>query len=180
MNIIQISLRTSILVSVALTSLIIDTGVARSQQRACVITDDGATVCGKLTTAKKVTQKPTQNSGFRKEVNNFVFLLKGCTKVDTTVKCNLLITNKGAERNLGIDAAGLSTIVDSVGKSYPGSTVDIGGVSSSFRVITAISPGIDYVAVITFENVPERMIQAPLVNFVFGSKVQFRNVAFSN
>jgi hypothetical protein len=179
MNLIQISLRTSILISVALTSLIIDTGVARSQQRACVITDDGATVCGKLTTTKKVTQKPTQNSGFRKEANNFVFLLKGCTKVDTLVKCNLLITNRGAERNITINASRLSTIVDSVGKSYPGSTVDIGGQSSG-QVGTTISPGIDYVAVISFENVPERMIQAPLVNFYLDGKVQFRNVAFSN
>ena len=51
---------------------------------------------------------------------------------------------------------------------------------SSICLRTAVSPGIDYVAVITFENVPERMVQAPLVNFSLGSNVQFRNVAFSN
>ena len=144
-----------------------------------MITDDGATVCGKPTTVKKEAKKPAQSSGYRKEVGNFVYALKGCTKVDTIVKCNLLITNRGAEKDLTINAQSLSTIVDSVGKYYLGSTVDIGGRSSG-QVRTTISPGIDYVAVITFENVPERMIQAPLVNFYVDSKVQFRNVAFSN
>ncbi len=177
MHLIRTFLQTSVLTSMVLSSLSIYSNPASAQQRACVITDEGATVCGKLTTQ---TKKPNQSSGQRKEVDKFVFILKGCRRSDTTIKCNLLVTNKGAERELYIQAVERSTIVDSVGKSYPGSTVDIGGKNSN-ALWTVISPGIDYSADISFENIPEQIAQAPVLNlYLHSQKVQFRNVSFSN
>lgn len=177
MNPLSISLRTSVLASIVLASISIDINLASAQQRACVITDEGSTVCGKLTTQSK---KPTQTAGQRKEADGYVFLLKGCKRLDTNIKCRLSITNKGAERNLfAAGTSGNSSIIDSVGKAYPGSTVEIGG-KSDVSVVTTISPGIDYVAEFNFENVPTQITQAPVLNLHLDNKVQFRNVSFSN
>jgi hypothetical protein len=178
MNLVRIVRQTSVLASIVLTSLLIYSNPASAQQRSCVITDEGTTVCGKLTTQ---TKKPNSSSGQRKEVDKFVFLLKGCKRSDTTIKCNLQVTNKGSERELYIHAGNeYSTIVDSLGKAYSGSTVDIGGKSSN-ALWTVISPGIDYNADISFENIPEQIAQAPVLNlYLHSQKVQFRNVSFSN
>jgi hypothetical protein len=141
MNLIRIALQTSILTSVVLTGLIINGDAARSQQRACVITDDGATICGKLTTVKKEAKKPAQSSGYRKEVNNFLYVLKGCKRSDMIVKCDLVIINKGVQRDLLLYAQ-QSKIIDVAGKSHSGSNVEIGG-QSNYAVRTKIITGID-------------------------------------
>jgi hypothetical protein len=179
MNPLSIALRTSVLAGVFLASFPIDSNPASAQQRACVITDEGNTVCGKLTTQ---TKKPNQTSGQRKEVDKFVFLLKGCRRSDTTIKCTLQITNKGAEREIIIRAdRDTSTIIDSAGRAYSGSTVEIGGRTGREGLTTIISPGIDYIAGITFENIPEQISEAPVLNlYLAWKKVQFRNVSFSN
>lgn len=125
-----------------------------------------------------------QSTFARKEVNNIVYLLKGCRKSDTTVKCELVIMNKATERGLRILASGYgspSTIVDSTGKSYVASSIDIGGQSHPHDRNIFIAPGIDYVAVLTFENVPEQVTKVPLLNVLSDErKIQFRNVSFSN
>ena len=65
-------------------------------------------------------------AGYRKEANNIVYLLKGCRKSDTSVKCEFVIKNKIAEKAITISGSD-SSIVDSTGKSYVGSSIDIGG-----------------------------------------------------
>jgi hypothetical protein len=177
MNLFRIIQQSGILVGIASMGLV-SSNPASAQQRVCVITDEGVTVCGKLTTQ---TKKPNQNIGQRKEVDKFIFLLKGCKRSDTTIRCNLIINNKGEERSLYIHAGEeYSTIVDSVGKAYSGSIVDIGGKSSN-GLHTVISPGIDYNADIIFENIPEQVTQASVLNlYLHSQKVQFRNVYFLN
>jgi hypothetical protein len=188
MTLIRLIQRVSLLSSLVVTSLIIHGSPARSDQRVCIITDDGATMCGKPTSSKKEAKNPKQqNSGYRKEVGNIVYLLKGCRKSDTSVKCEFAITNKAAERRFTLWAdnpgfsTGTSTIVDSTGKSYRGSIIDIGGQRNS-SVSLAIAPGIDYEATLTFENIPDRVVKASLMNFYADDRVvlQFRNVSFSN
>jgi hypothetical protein len=184
MTLIRLIQRVSLLSSLVVTSLIIHGSPARSDQRVCIITDDGATMCGKPTSSKKEAKNPKQqNSGYRKEVGNFVYLLKGCKKSDTSVKCEFVITNKAAERGLTLwaDNPGFTstTIVDSTGKSYRGSTIDIGGQRNS-SVSLSIAPGIDYEATLTFENIPDRVVKASLMNFYADNNkiLQFRNVPF--
>lgn len=175
MNPLSIALRTSVLASVFLASFPIDSNPASAQQRACVITDEGNTVCGKLTTQPK---KPSSGLGFRKEVKNYIFVLKGCRRSDTTIKCSLIVTNREAEKTLSIRAV-ISSIIDSNGKSYIGSTVDAGGKNSS-GLDVAIAPGIDYTVDITFEKIPEQIAKVPLLKLYLGEEVQFRNVSFLN
>jgi hypothetical protein len=176
MNLLSIALRTSVLAGVFLASFPIDSNPASAQQRACVITDEGNTVCGKLTTQPK---KPSSGSGYRKEVKNYIFVLKSCKRSDTTIKCSLIVTNRGAEEYLSIDASNYSSIVDSNGKSYSGSTVDAGGNTDSSMHIK-IAPGIDYTVDITFEKIPEQIAKVPLLKLYLNGEVQFRNVSFLN
>jgi hypothetical protein len=185
-HLIRTFLQTSTLASIVLTSLSIYSNPASAQQRVCVITDEGSTVCGKLTTQ---TKKPNLPSGYRKEVDKFVFLLKGCSKSDTIVKCTVQITNKGEERKLIArtntpGSTSGSHLVDSMGKYRTASTIEMGGnVSVSYvsDVSAVISTGIDYVADLTFKDVPEQMTQVPILNFVTDKgRIQFRNIPFSN
>ena len=118
-------------------------------------------------------------AGYRKEANNIVYLLKGCRKSDTSVKCEFGIKNKIAEKAITISGFD-SSIVDSTGKSYVGSSIDIGGKNEYARSLF-IAPEIDYVAVLNFENVPAQVTKASLLNFfAYGTKIQFRNVPFLN
>lgn len=113
----------------------------------------------------------------RKEIDNFVYTLKGCRKSDTTVKCELGITNKGRERSIYINP-GYTTFIDTTGTSNRSSSTDIGGNNGSMT----ITPGIDYSASVTFSNVSEQVMKAQLLNIgtTYNSKVQFRNVPFTN
>jgi hypothetical protein len=156
-------------------------GQLKTIERLCVITSTGSTTCGKFKSFKPSEQQaiaPIQGAGYRKEVGNVVYTLKGCRKSDTNVKCELGIMNKGTERQLQFFNA---SFVDFEGKSHKSSTVDIGGSSGSNIITATITPGIDYSASTTFENVPNQVVKSQLLNLRFGEKVvQFRNVAFSN
>jgi hypothetical protein len=136
-------------------------------------------VCGRPTAVKKGASKPTQVSAYRKEINKFILLLKGCTRVDANVKCDLVVTNKGVERDLSLNPAFIK-IIDSVGKSHQCQTVDFGGVGN---VTAKITPGIDYAATITFNDIPDQISQAQILEINTGYDVgvfQFRKVSFAN
>ncbi len=146
-------------------------------QEACVKTSTGSVVCG------TPVAKPRANSSSeqRKVINSYVFLLKGCRRFNTSIKCNFIITREGGEDNFGIKAPEV-TIVDSVGKSYQGSAVELGGKSGN-SVFLTISSGINYVADIIFDDIPENITQAPALKFFvfannFGNNIEFRNVSF--
>jgi hypothetical protein len=157
MNIIRTFLQTSILASMVLTSLSIHSNPALAQQRACVITDEGATVCGKLTTQEK---KPNQSSEYRYEGVNGIYLLKGCRRSNRTVRCNFIITSKGAEYSVNITPYE-SIVVDSLGRSYPASNFTIGNNNNK---ATTIFPRIDYPTILIFENIPTQVTQAKVLS----------------
>jgi hypothetical protein len=168
----------NILVSMVSMGLVSSNPVS-AQQRVCVITDEGAIVCGKPTTRK---QQPTSGSDYRKEIGKFIFLLKGCKRSDTNIKCNFSVMNKGDEVPTNISSDWF-LLVDSTGKSYPGNGLNIGGNSSNkgqSHSLT-ISPGIEYLGEITFESVPEILRQFPLLKIDFlNNKMNFRNISLSN
>lgn len=164
-------------------------GTLKAVERACVATDAGSVICGKFKSAREEqaqgqeSRQPVQGTVARKEVENVVFALKGCRKSDASVRCELTITSKSAEGQIQFRTVE-STFVDTAGKSHKGSTGDLGGERTSFPR-TIMTPGIDYSASITFENVTDQAVKAQLLNLVFNYKssnrsVQFRNVAFSN
>jgi hypothetical protein len=157
-------------------------GKARGIERMCITTDGSNTLCGKFKSAKEgqeqgqEARQPLQGLVARKEVDNFVYTLKGCRKSDTTVKCELGILNKGKERSNYIIPSD-STFIDTTGKSNQSSSTDIGG-NNGYITIT---PGIDYSASITFGNVSDQVVKAQLLNIITANgKVQFRNVPFAN
>ena len=163
-------------------------GIPMSIPRMCIATGNGKTTCGKFTTIKKEdessnqsseprpeTNKPFAGSGQRKEADKFVFLLKGCRRIDTNIKCELTISNKAESRGFQVQASG-STFVDYNGKTHRGSTSDIGGENSA-----QVTPGVNYAATITFENIPDQITRVQLLNLGFNySSVQFRNISFVN
>jgi hypothetical protein len=166
-------------------------GKPKSIERACVTTRSGGIACGKFKppTQQEIEAANRPNSTperevkavvARREVNNFVYTLKGCRKFDTVVKCDFTITNKTAERNLYINDNGGSTMVDFTGKSYGSSSIDIGGKSENNLGIP-LAPGIDYVAVLSFNDIPNQVTKVPLLRLAADNQtIQFRNISFSD
>jgi hypothetical protein len=117
-----------------LTSLILASGSmicinpAQSQQRACVITDEGTTVCGKPTTSKQKQQETTPNKkntdlSQSVKLDDYIFSLKKCQRFSPGAFCTITIVNNGKERNLKIVANNLSDrsmmiMTDITGKEY--------------------------------------------------------------
>lgn len=164
----------SVSTSLVLASLSLADLPAQADQQTCVITNDGATVCGRLT--KQQPKKSNSASGQRKEVGQFTYVLKGCKRSDTTIKCSYSITNKGTEITIRLHSESTS-LIDAKGKSYLASNIEAGG-QSRIGMDILISPGIDYAVEVAFENIPEQITQVPI--FKPDQNVQFRNVTFIN
>ena len=165
----------SISTGLALASLPLGDLPAQADQQTCVITSDGATVCGRL--IKQQPKKSNSAAGQRKEVGQFTYLLKGCKRSDTTIKCSYSITNKEKAVGVGFPSQDVS-ITDAKGKSYLASSIEAGGSKNDIIVNVLISPGIDYAVEVTFENIPEQISQVPIFRPLYG--VEFRNVTFTN
>jgi hypothetical protein len=180
MNVVRMFAQTSALSSMILASFLIYNSPVLAQQRACVITDEGDTICGKLTTQ---TKKPSLNSVYRKEVDGFVFLLKRCSRYEESVKCDLTMVNKGQERTLEINRDNCK-IVDSFGNSHYSPALDLDGkmgVNDSLPQVRVV-PGIEYALVLNFKNIPNQITRTQLLEITLQNRksVQFRNVSFSS
>jgi hypothetical protein len=159
-------------------------GTIKTVERGCITTSAGSNVCGKFKSAREgqaqQAKQPIQGTVARKEVDNIVFELKGCRKSDSSVKCELNIANKGTERTLDFGVSS-STLVDFSGKSYSGKVGDLGA-QSLVNPMASIASGVEYSASITFENMPEQLVKAQLLNLNFhlSRPIQFRSVYISN
>jgi hypothetical protein len=150
----------------------------QAQQRACVLTDEGSTVCGKPTSITNDSRKTNQIS-----LDNFLFALNGCRRSDTTVKCDLTLINKGLERGIRVygqdSCCATSKIIDSFGKSHSASSVDMDGRISSF-IITTVSPGVNYSAIVIFDNVPEQVSRIQLFSLELRIGDKYKSAKFRN
>jgi hypothetical protein len=166
-------------------------GTLKAVERACVTTDAGGTVCGKFKSAREEqAQEPSQeeaknpslSAGYRKESDGAIFLLRSCRRSDSSVKCNFVVTAKKENKSVGIGIGkGQSSFVDSTGKSFASSSSEYNGATLGSLSLN-ISPGIDYVIDVNFENISEQITKAALLNITTytGKVVQFRNVPISN
>jgi hypothetical protein len=118
---------------------------------------------------------PTSTPSNEREAGGLTFLLKGCRRSGSTVKCDFTVTSKSTI-NFGM-MAWYNAVIDSEGKSYPGSLVDIGGRSAN-NIGATIEPGINYALVLSFDNVPEQVNTAPLLKL--GNGIDYRNVSISD
>jgi hypothetical protein len=162
-------------------------GTLQLVERACIITENNNTVCGKFKSAKggqaqeprqEISKNPTPANSSRTAIANVTFSSKGCSRSDTNVKCSFSIRNKGAERNFGLYAS-TATITDSSGKTYMGSSVEMGGQTNTSLGMT-IAPEIDYEVTLTFENVPGGVTKVQVLSFPFDKTVNLRNITISN
>jgi hypothetical protein len=156
----------------------------KAEQSDCIITEDGATMCGKPTTGK-----PQKNKKAQKSVNSegFIITLKGCRRDGSVVTCELNINNKGKEGSIKINGyngrsiygAYGSKIVDANGKTHNASRVDFDGSSNATDRTASLTPGIDYAASLTFDNMPE-MNRAQLLSILIGSRTKVDSANFRN
>jgi hypothetical protein len=175
--------RTSVFSGLLLTSFFIYNNPVRAQQRACVMTDRGTTVCGKLIRqTQSSTNQSMQSFGQKDEVGNFVYVLKDCKRSSANLKCSFTVLNKGKE-TLKASYASAFELVGSNGKSYKGSVFAFGGQEGNYATAT-LSTGVNYLAEITFEGVPTQITQFPLLRGEFNelgqNQVHFRNIIISN
>jgi hypothetical protein len=164
-------------------------GTLKAVERACITTDAGGTVCGKFKSTREEGQEearnPTPSASYRKDSDGVVYLLRSCKRSNSDIKCNLVITTKKERKYLTVSSGkGNSSIVDSAGKTYPSSNLEYNGRNKP-SVIELLSPGVDYIVDVNFENIPVQITQASLVNIVpintaQDKVVQFRNIPISN
>ena len=156
----------------------------------CITTNGSNTVCGKFKSAKEgqeqgqeETKTPAPSCGYRKELGGVTYVLRSCRRSSSDIKCNFVITARKANSINIPTGKGKSSIVDSAGRTYPSSTLEYNGSADNY-IVKDMSPGVDYVVDINFENIPEQIKQASLLSIVkaFNQEgvVQFRNVPFSN
>lgn len=185
MNIFFTTLKFSAILALTTTNLFLFDRSARAEQ-GCVVTEEGATICGS-TTPKKNKKQPSQSNGSRKMVsNNLLVELQGCSRQDdTNIVCEFSITNKGERRSIDIFSL-YSNMIDSSGKAHKPLYTGLGSGGGVLGAsISEAEPDIAYAASLTFKYVPQSINKAQLltVGGKLGSsytQVQFRNIPFSN
>jgi hypothetical protein len=178
MNLVRNIQQASLFAGIILASLFAFNNSARADQKACVVTDAGVTVCGRLTSIKPPTNNRPPVVDKQVQIDNFTFSLKGCKRNSKIVKCIFKISNKGREETQINSLVGGSYIIDSSGTSYRADSVDMGGSSSGYDRTATIVPSIDSFASIKIVDVPLDITQAEVLEFNtnLGGKIQFRDV----
>jgi hypothetical protein len=160
-------------------------GTLKVVERACITTATGSTVCGKFKTAREgqaqeEARNPTPSAGYRKEVDGVSYVLRGCRRSGSDIKCSFVVSTKKENKLSRIfTGKGYSSMVDSAGRTYPSSTLEYNAASSSSFSL-GLSPGVDYVVDVNFENIPGQITQASLLNVFSFNVLQFRNIPLSN
>jgi hypothetical protein len=157
-------------------------GTLKVVERACITTATGNTVCGKFKSAREEQGQEqartfAPNAVYRKEVNDFVLTLESCKRVDDNVMCQVKILNKGKKRRVSFSCSGsgASSMIDVAGKSHPCSKIELGD--------TEIDRNNDTIASVSFGDIQGKIDKAQLLNLDFYGeikRVQFRNIPISN
>jgi hypothetical protein len=185
MNIFFTGLKISAVIALTATNLALFDRSA-SAERGCIVTDEGTTICGN-TTPKKSKQQPSQSTGSKKVVaNNLLVELQRCSRQDATnIVCQFTITNQGERGRIDLYSL-FSGLIDSNGTSHQALDSQLGSSGSVLGAsLDEAEPGVTYAASLTFQNVPQSVKKAQLLTvgakFNYrGSRIQFRNIPFSN
>jgi hypothetical protein len=186
MNLVRNIQQASLLVSIISASFLVCNHPARTEQKACVVTDEGVTVCGKSPSTKPPKNNRPPISNHQVKIDSITFSLKGCKRppkfASTTVKCTVEIANRGKEDKEIKSFAIKSYMIDASGTSYPATLVDMGGTTSNLINSVSVAPGIDSVVSLYIDYVPKQITQAKVLEFHtddLDGKVQFGNVPIS-
>ncbi|MEO0266390.1 MAG: FlgO family outer membrane protein [candidate division WOR-3 bacterium] len=139
-----------------------------------------------VTTAPHVP-KPQLKAQQKVEVKNFVFELQQCKISGGSVTCSMLITNKGADRELNlyglIEFYGkFSRMFDDGGNQYFAQNVQLGNLQGKSAKLLLVA-GIPTKAILTFEGVSKEANSISLLEVGCAHRedftVQFRNIPLS-
>lgn len=186
MNIFFTTLKFSAILALTTTNLFLFDRSASAEQ-GCVITEEGATICGS-TTPKKSKKQPSQNTSSNKTIvaNNLLVELQRCSRQDdTNIVCEFILTNKGERRSLDLYSL-FSAMIDSNGQSHKALYSRVG---SSGGILGAslyeAEPDIAYASSLTFKDIPQSVNKVQLLTIgaqlnYQSARIQFRNIQLSN
>jgi hypothetical protein len=184
MNMFFTNLKFIAVIALTATNLSLFDRSARAE-RGCIITDEGATICGS-TAPKKSKKQPSQSNGSKKLVGNLLVELKGCYRQDETkITCEFNITNKGERRSLDLFSL-FSDMIDSSGQSHKALYSRLGAAGGVLGAsLYEAEPDISYAASLTFNDIPQSVnkVQLLAISTKLGStsgRIQFRNIPVSN
>lgn len=130
------------------------------------------------------------------EIDDFVFELQGCKLSGGTVKCSLVVTNKGKDRELEMYAqddrscAGrppvFAKLFDNLGNEYHANRVQLSNKENSYEVMSLLVSGISTKASLVFEGISQEAKSVALLEIWCYSpaspgpfNLQFRNIALT-
>ncbi|MBW4615726.1 MAG: hypothetical protein KME21_21095 [Desmonostoc vinosum HA7617-LM4] len=142
-----------------------------------------------LTQQPSISPRPSSSpslSNQRYQVNDITFDLQRCQRSGQTIRCYFLITNQGADLDLGVDSTwtNRTRLIDSSGTPYTATRAELGAVKGSDRISDTIIRGGRLKMIIDFAGVPTEVNEVDLTVAVgWGSTwelVKISNVVFSN
>ncbi|MBD2441304.1 hypothetical protein [Nostoc sp. FACHB-110] len=186
MKIIRIVQKAGVISIITVASLYMYNVPLRANERTCVTTDNGTTVCGTSTNSSSQTQEyPTQVT----TEGGVTWELKSCNrKKYNIVSCTFSITNSRDELYVVTTSKDYTKIVDTqgneyyVGKIQQGKKVGGAGLPINSGFGFNVVQNIPYILTIDFNEVPDSVSQLSLFQAIAGAgwSVKFRNLPIVN
>ena len=128
----------------------------------------------------KTSQRQGIQEGQERQEQDFTFALKGCFRSGSAIRCELLITNRGADRQLSLNGASQSRLFDESGNEWSAAQVSLGNQGAFGSVRSLLVAGVPARAELRFDGVAPEARVATLVELsIYGqreTRVQFRDV----
>ena len=116
--------------------------------------------------------QPEADLAHIQEQEDFTFLLQGCSRSGTNVRCRVLITNNAGDRELIIDDS--SRFFDEIGNEWKATFVKLGSKSGSGYIWTLLLSGVPTKAELLFEGVVLEARTARRLEIVCSVNREFR------
>ncbi|MBD2694300.1 hypothetical protein [Anabaena catenula] len=173
--------KVSTLTGVVLTSLLVSSHPVAAQ-RACVVTDSGNVVCGRL---QQNSQKPSSVKNQTLEFEHINVTLQGCKRSSSTVNCYFLLTAK-QDSDVEFNCY-RSKMFDLYGSEHLCRQAQIGKSKGDNSAQTRMLKGIPLKAIATFKEVPTQVKEIaaievqvnPYVDYWRSYNAVFRNTPIS-
>jgi hypothetical protein len=141
--------KVSTLTGVVLTSLFFSSHPVAAQ-KACVVTDSGNVVCGRL---QQNSQKPSTVKNQTVEFEEINLTLQGCKRSSSTVNCHVLFTTK-QDGLVYFSCRNETKMFDTYGKDYFCEQGQLGQNKDRYRAEARMLKGVPLKAIATFKEVP--------------------------
>ncbi len=149
-------LRISTIASLSLAGLCIFSASVIAQ-RACVMTDAGKAVCGKLLPDNDGKAQATSDKQQILESDEYRFELQSCRRNGQSVRCNLIITNLASvDRKFRLSSSRKppSRLITTAGDQIMAQQVQLGQSQSPFQLTVLLIKGIPLKASLDFDGIP--------------------------